>query len=229
MADTNFVKPVIEASWLEILEEEFRAPYFAQLKSFLVEEKKNNVVFPPGSLIFNAFNLTPFPKVKVVLMGQDPYHNPGQAHGLCFSVPRGVAQPKSLINIFKELHDDIGCPVPQSGNLEKWATQGVLLLNAILTVRAHQPGSHQDQGWETFTDAVIREISARKENIAFILWGAYAAKKIPLIDAKRHHILQAAHPSPFSAHKGFYGCRHFSKTNQLLREAGLPEIDWTVV
>lgn len=229
MADVHVVKPVIEASWLQVLEQEFRAPYFAQLKSFLVEEKKNNLVFPPGSLIFNAFNLTPFPKVKVVLMGQDPYHNPGQAHGLCFSVPRGVAQPKSLINIFKELHDDIGCPVPQSGNLEKWATQGVLLLNAILTVRAHQPGSHQDQGWETFTDAVIREISARKENVVFILWGAYAAKKIPLIDARRHHILQAAHPSPFSAHKGFYGCRHFSKTNQLLREAGLPEIDWTVV
>lgn len=229
MADVHVVKPVIEASWLQVLEQEFRAPYFAQLKSFLVEEKKNNLVFPPGSLIFNAFNLTPFPKVKVVLMGQDPYHNPGQAHGLCFSVPRGVAQPKSLINIFKELHDDIGCPVPQSGNLEKWATQGVLLLNAILTVRAHQPGSHQDQGWETFTDAVIREISARKENVVFILWGAYAAKKIPLIDARRHHILQAAHPSPFSAHKGFYGCRHFSKTNQLLREAGLPEIDWTLV
>jgi len=229
MADVHVVKPVIEASWLQVLEQEFRAPYFAQLKSFLVEEKKNNLVFPPGSLIFNAFNLTPFPKVKVVLMGQDPYHNPGQAHGLCFSVPRGVAQPKSLINIFKELHDDIGGQVPRSGNLEKWATQGVLLLNATLTVRAHQPGSHQDQGWETFTDAVIREISARKENIVFILWGAYAAKKIPLIDAKRHHILQAAHPSPFSAHKGFYGCRHFSKTNQLLREAGLPEIDWTVV
>lgn len=228
MADVHVVKPVIEASWLQVLEQEFRAPYFAQLKSFLVEEKKNNLVFPPGSLIFNAFNLTPFPKVKVVLMGQDPYHNPGQAHGLCFSVPRGVAQPKSLINIFKELHDDIGGPVPQSGNLEKWATQGVLLLNATLTVRAHQPGSHQDQGWETFTDAVIREISARKENIVFILWGAYAAKKIPLIDARRHHILQAAHPSPFSAHKGFYGCRHFSKTNQLLREAGLPEIDWTL-
>lgn len=228
MADANVVKPVIEASWLQVLEQEFRAPYFAQLKSFLVEEKKNNLIFPPGALIFNAFNLTPFPKVKVVLMGQDPYHNPGQAHGLCFSVPRGVAQPKSLINIFKELHDDIGGQVPRSGNLEKWATQGVLLLNATLTVRAHQPGSHQDQGWETFTDAVIREISARKENIVFILWGAYAAKKIPLIDARRHHILQAAHPSPFSAHKGFYGCRHFSKTNQLLREAGLPEIDWTV-
>lgn len=229
MADTNFVKPFIEASWLQVLEEEFRAPYFAQLKSFLVEEKKNNVVFPPGSLIFNAFNLTPFQNVKVVLLGQDPYHNPGQAHGLCFSVPQGAALPKSLINIFKELHDDIGCPVPQSGNLEKWAKQGVLLLNTILTVRAHQPSSHREQGWETFTDAVIREISARKENVVFILWGAYAAKKIPLIDARRHHILQAAHPSPFSAHKGFYGCRHFSKTNQLLNQAGLPEIDWTLV
>ncbi len=228
MADANFVKPVIEASWLEILEKEFRAPYFAQLKSFLVEEKKNNLVFPPGSLIFNAFNLTPFPKVKVVLMGQDPYHNPGQAHGLCFSVPQGAPLPKSLINIFKELHDDIGCPVPQSGNLEKWAKQGVLLLNTILTVRAHQPSSHREQGWETFTDAVIREISSRKENVVFILWGAYAANKIPLIDTRRHHILQAAHPSPFSAHKGFYGCSHFSKTNQLLNQAELTEIDWTL-
>ena len=222
------INPVIEESWKQVLWEEFNAPYFAHLKDFLVKEKQQYKVFPPGNQIFNAFNLTPLDKVKVVLLGQDPYHDDGQAEGLCFSVAEGVSHPKSLINIFKELHDDIGCPVPRSGSLRKWANQGVLLLNATLTVRAHEAGSHQNQGWETFTDAVIRAVSQQKEHVVFLLWGRYAQNKLPLIDTTKHLALQAAHPSPLAALKGFFGCRHFSKANQWLVSQGLTPVDWSL-
>lgn len=220
------IDPKIEQSWKEQILFAFRTESFFALKQFLIEEKKKSIVFPPNQLIFNAFNLTPFDKVKVVLLGQDPYHNVGQAHGLCFSVPDGVAHPKSLVNIFKELHDDIGCPIPKSGNLEKWAKQGVLLLNATLTVRAHEAGSHQKKGWEEFTNAVIKTISDKKEGVVFLLWGNYAQEKIPLIDQNKHHILTTVHPSPLSASRGFFGCRHFSKTNQILQVEGKEPIDW---
>ncbi len=220
------IDPKIEQSWKEQILFAFQTESFFALKQFLIEEKKKSIVFPPNQLIFNAFNLTPFDKVKVVLLGQDPYHNVGQAHGLCFSVPDGVAHPKSLVNIFKELHDDIGCPIPKSGNLEKWAKQGVLLLNATLTVRAHEAGSHQKKGWEEFTNAVIKTISDKKEGVVFLLWGNYAQEKIPLIDQNKHHILTTVHPSPLSASRGFFGCRHFSKTNQILQTEGKEPIDW---
>ena len=220
------IDPKIEQSWKEQILFAFQTDSFFALKQFLIEEKKKSIVFPPNQLIFNAFNLTPFDKVKVVLLGQDPYHNVGQAHGLCFSVPDGVAHPKSLVNIFKELHDDIGCPIPKSGNLEKWAKQGVLLLNATLTVRAHEAGSHQKKGWEEFTNAVIKTISDKKEGVVFLLWGNYAQEKIPLIDQNKHHILTTVHPSPLSASRGFFGCRHFSKTNQILQTEGKEPIDW---
>ncbi|MFO7656559.1 MAG: uracil-DNA glycosylase [Bacteroidales bacterium] len=223
------VNPQIEASWKEILKDEFNSDYFALLKEFLVEEKSRNEVYPPGPLIFNAFNLAPFDKVRVVVLGQDPYHGRGQAHGLCFSVPEGMPLPPSLVNIFKELNSDLGLPVSRSGNLEKWAGQGILLLNATLTVRASQAGSHQGKGWERFTDNVIKKISDSKAGIIFILWGKYAQAKEPLIDTKKHYILKAAHPSPFSAYNGFFGCRHFSKTNELLSRHGFTPIDWRVV
>jgi len=220
------IDPKIDPTWKEVLIQEFESDYFSNLKTFLVNEKAKHRIFPPGNLIFNAFNLTPFPAVKVVLLGQDPYHNVGQAHGLCFSVPDGVAHPKSLINIFKELRDDLGVPVPQSGNLEKWAKQGVLLLNASLTVRAHEAGSHQHQGWETFTDAVIRTLSEKRSGIVFLLWGKYAQAKEALIDTSKHFILKTVHPSPLSASGGFFGCKHFSKTNEILRRNGEGEIIW---
>lgn len=225
MPDTK-VKPVIEESWGAMLAETFQQEFFAKLKLFLLEEKRNHVVYPPGSLIFNAFNLTPFDKVKVVLLGQDPYHNEGQAHGLCFSVRDGIPKPKSLLNICKELQSDLGLPVPNSGNLTAWAKQGVLLLNATLTVRAHQAGSHQHQGWEEFTDTVIRKISENREHVVFLLWGNYAQAKASLIDESKHLILKAAHPSPLSASRGFFGCRHFSKTNEWLQMHGMEPIDW---
>lgn len=220
------VNPKIEPSWKEQLKDAFEEESFYKLKQFLISEKQTNIVFPPGNLIFNAFALTPFDKVKVVLLGQDPYHNIGQAHGLCFSVPDGIAHPKSLINIFKELRDDIGCAIPQSGNLEKWAKQGVLLLNATLTVRAHEAGSHQNRGWEVFTDTVIKKISANKSGVVFLLWGNYAQAKIPLIDTSKHCILKTVHPSPLSASRGFWGCKHFSKTNQYLINTGQTPIEW---
>ena len=220
------VNPIIEESWKEILQDEFNAPYFKNLKEFLVEEKKHYTVFPPGNLIFNAFNLTPFDKVKVVILGQDPYHNIHQAHGLCFSVQPGIEHPRSLVNIFKELHDDLGVNIPQNGNLEKWAQQGVLLLNATLTVRAHQAGSHQNHGWETFTDAVIQKLSENKEGLIFLLWGNYAQAKESLIDPSKHYILKTVHPSPLSASRGFFGCKHFSKTNNILQQLGKEIIDW---
>jgi len=220
------IDPKIESSWKGVLVQEFESDYFSHLKDFLVNEKAKHRVFPPGNLIFNAFDLTPFPAVKVVLLGQDPYHNIGQAHGLCFSVPDGVPHPKSLINIFKELQDDLGVTIPKSGNLEKWARQGVLLLNATLTVRAHEAGSHQHQGWETFTDAVIRTLSEQRSGIVFLLWGSYAQAKEALIDTSKHFILKTVHPSPLSASRGFFGCKHFSKTNEILQQNAKEAIDW---
>jgi uracil-DNA glycosylase len=218
--------PQIEDSWKAILQEEFDAPYFTELKQFLREEKQKVTVYPPGNLIFNAFNQTPFNRVKVVILGQDPYHGPGQAHGLCFSVPNGIAQPPSLQNIFKEISSDFGIPLPSGSDLTPWARQGVLLINAILTVRANEAASHQNKGWEKFTDAVIRNLSEKRKNLIFLLWGNYAQAKESLIDSTRHFILKAAHPSPLSAYRGFFGCRHFSRTNEILNELGLNEIDW---
>ena len=220
------VDPVIEASWKEVLRDEFNKEYFHALKQFLLEEKKKYHVFPKGQLIFNAFNHTPFEKVKVVLLGQDPYHGSGQAHGLCFSVPEGVPKPPSLVNILKELKSDLGFEEPLHGNLTKWADQGVLLLNATLTVRENQAGSHQNHGWETFTDAAIRQLSKQRNGLIFILWGNFAMAKRSLIDTSRHFILSAVHPSPLSAHRGFFGCRHFSQVNNLLRQQSVDEIDW---
>jgi len=219
----------IEAGWKEILKNEFTKAYFQQVTAFLKTEKaQGKVIYPPGSLIFNAFDKTPFDKVKVVILGQDPYHGPGQAHGLCFSVPDGVPPPPSLVNIYKELNTDIGLPLPQTGNLTKWAERGVFLLNAVLTVRAHEPASHSKIGWMEFTDNVIKKISTEKQGIVFLLWGKFAQDKQVLIDETKHHVLKAAHPSPFSADKGFFGCRHFSKTNKLLSQQGIDPIDWSV-
>ncbi|HEY6163109.1 MAG TPA: uracil-DNA glycosylase [Bacteroidia bacterium] len=208
-----------------MLSGEFSSPYFAELKNFLLKEKEQYTIYPPGPLIFSAFNRTPFDKVKVVIIGQDPYHGPGQANGLCFSVADGIRQPPSLVNIFKELNTDLGLPVPKSGNLEKWADQGVLLLNATLTVRANSPGSHQKKGWEQFTDACIKQLSEKRTGLVFLLWGRFAQMKEALIDKSKHHILKAAHPSPLAG-GAFFGCKHFSKTNELLRQQGLPEVDW---
>lgn len=220
------ISPDIDESWKKILWDEFQQPYFADLKQFLIQEKQKYKVFPPGPMIFNAFNKTPFDKVKVVIIGQDPYHDEGQAHGLCFSVQDGVHHPKSLINIFKELHDDVGFVIPQSGNLEKWTAQGVFLLNATLTVRAHEAGSHQNRGWERFTDAAIRALSEQREGLVFLLWGNYAKQKIEIIDTSKHYVLTSVHPSPLSASRGFFGCKHFSKTNEILKKMGKTEIDW---
>lgn len=223
------IDPKIESSWREVLSGEFAKPYFKDLKEFIVEEIKNGKrIYPPGPCIFAAFDKTPFFDVKVVILGQDPYHGPGQAHGLCFSVPNGVAKPPSLMNIFKELYDDLRIPVSSSGTLEVWAQQGVFLLNATLTVRAHAAGSHQKKGWEKFTDAVIRTLSDKREGLVFLLWGKYAQSKESLIDDSKHHILKAAHPSPLSAYAGFFGCKHFSKTNEILCAAGKKGIDWSL-
>jgi uracil-DNA glycosylase len=223
------INPKIEESWKNVLNSEFQSDYFATLKTFLQAEKQNYILYPPGSLIFSAFNHTPFEKVKVVILGQDPYHGPNQAHGLCFSVPFGVEAPPSLKNIFKELHEDIGMAIPSHGNLEKWADQGVLLLNATLTVRANQAGSHQKMGWEVFTDRVISELSKQRQGIVFLLWGNYAKAKETLIDTSKHYVLKSAHPSPLSAYNGFFGCKHFSKTNDILKKQGLSPIDWGVI
>lgn len=221
-------KPDIEEQWYKALKDEFEASYFADIKSFLIEEKKQHIVFPPSSLIFNAFNLTPFDDVKVVILGQDPYHNIGQAHGLAFSVPDNIQKPPSLINIFKELNQDLGVPIPTHGNLEKWAKEGVLLLNASLTVRAHTAASHAKIGWQRFTDAAIKALSDKKQNLVFILWGNYAIAKENLIDHNKHLILKTVHPSPLSASRGFFGCRHFSKTNEYLIKNNITPIDWSL-
>jgi uracil-DNA glycosylase len=221
------VEPKIEDSWKNVLFDAFQADSFLRLRSFLVSEiTEKKVVFPSPSEIFSAFNATPFDKVKVVLLGQDPYHGIGQAHGLSFSVPRGVATPPSLKNIYKEISNDLGIQVPKTGNLEKWATEGVLLLNATLTVRAHSAGSHQNKGWEEFTDQVIHALAEQKEHLVFLLWGSYAQKKGIFIDQKKHLVLKAPHPSPLSASRGFFGCRHFSKTNEYLKTHGKIPINW---
>jgi len=222
------INPQIEDSWKLILKDEFESDYFKELTEFLREEKRNYTIYPPGQEIFSAFNHTAFNKVKVVILGQDPYHGPNQAHGLCFSVPEGIPKPPSLVNIFKEIKSDLGIAVPANGNLTKWTSQGVLLVNAILTVRADTPTSHQNKGWEKFTDAVIRNLSEKRKNLIFLLWGNYAQAKESLIDSSRHYILKAAHPSPLSASRGFFGCRHFSKTNEILVELGLNSIDWSI-
>lgn len=222
------VRPNIEESWEEALNDEFEKPYFSQLKTFLVNEKKKHVIYPPGKQIFSAFNHTPFEEVKVVIIGQDPYHGKGQANGLCFSVADGIRQPPSLQNIFKEIKSDLGHNIPRTGNLETWAKQGVLLLNATLTVRHSEAGSHQNKGWEQFTDAAIKKISVEKSGVVFLLWGRFAQNKAELIDDSKHCILKAAHPSPFAAHKGFFGCRHFSKTNAYLEKIGKKPVDWRI-
>jgi len=216
----------IEESWKRVLSDEFEQPYFAAIKDFLVGEKRaGKIIYPPGPLIFNAFNQTPFDKVKVVILGQDPYHNPGEAMGLCFSVPKGVRVPPSLVNIFRELERDLELPIPNHGDLTHWARQGVLLLNAMLTVEAGKPASHQKIGWQTFTDAVIRRISDLKEGVVFLLWGNFAKGKKALIDETRHYVLTAPHPSPLAG-DGFVGCGHFSRANELLAKQGLEPIDW---
>ncbi len=216
----------IADSWKIRLKNEFQSPYFKDLIQFVKQEYANHVVYPPGKEIFKAFDCCGFDDLRVVIIGQDPYHGAGQANGLCFSVRSGVPIPRSLSNIFKEIQTDLGKPFPPKGNLQRWADQGVLLLNATLTVRAATPGSHQNKGWENFTDAVIKTISDEKENIVFLLWGAYAQKKSLLIDSTRHHILQSPHPSPFSADRGFFGNKHFSKTNAYLKSKGLNLIEW---
>lgn len=218
----------LEKEWKRIVEHEFTQPYFKALLKTLEGEYDHETVYPPRDLVFNAFNKTPFESVKVVLLGQDPYHGRGQAHGLCFSVPDGVRLPHSLQNIFKELHSDMKIPVPKRGNLEAWAAQGVFLLNTTLTVRAGKPLSHHGIGWERFTDSVIKTLSERKKGLVFLLWGKNAQTKEMLIDPQKHTLLKAAHPSPFSAERGFFGCRHFSKTNAILKKEKLGEIDWRI-
>ena len=223
---TAMVNVKIEETWKRVLKPEFEKDYFVRLTDFVRQEYKTTTIYPPGRLIFNAFNLCPFDKVKVVIIGQDPYHGPNQAHGLCFSVNDGIPFPPSIQNIFKEIHDDTGAPIPTSGNLTRWANQGVLLLNATLTVRAGLAGSHQRQGWEEFTDAAIRALAELRNNIVFILWGAYAQKKGAFIDRTRHLVLSSVHPSPLSAHHGFFGNHHFSLANSYLVEHGYQPIKW---
>jgi uracil-DNA glycosylase len=216
----------IEAGWKQALAEEFNKPYFAEIKAFLLAEKQaGKTVYPPGPLIFNAFNQTPFDQLKVVILGQDPYHNPGEAMGLCFSVPRGVKTPPSLVNIYKEIKNSLGIAPPPHGDLSDWAKQGVLLLNAMLTVEARKPASHQKIGWQTFTDGVIRTISEQKEGVVFLLWGNFARTKKALIDASRHHVLESAHPSPLAG-DAFQGCGHFVRTNEILEQQGKAPINW---
>ena len=218
----------IEQSWKQHLAPEFEKPYFVKLTKFVRQEYRTTTCYPPGKLIFNAFNLCPYDKAKVVIIGQDPYHGPGQAHGLCFSVNDGVPFPPSLQNIFKEIQTDLGTPVPQSGNLTRWAEQGVLLLNATLTVRAHQAGSHQRQGWEEFTDAAIRVLNEQDRPMVFMLWGRPAQRKKEMIHNPKHLVLMSAHPSPLSAYRGFFGSRPFSKTNEFLKAHGVEPIDWQI-
>jgi uracil-DNA glycosylase len=216
----------MEESWKSQLADEFEKAYFAQLTDFVRQEYSRHRVFPPGKEIFNAFAHCPFDKVKVVILGQDPYHEPGQAHGLCFSVKEGIPAPPSLVNIYKEIESDLGKPVRNDGDLTRWAEQGILLLNATLTVRAHQAGSHQNKGWETFTDAVIHRLAEQRQHIVYLLWGAYAQRKGAFINTSTNLVLKSAHPSPLSAYRGFFGCKHFSKTNDYLMATGQTPIDW---
>lgn len=222
------ISPQIEESWEAVLSSQFNSAYFKELKEFLVQERKKHRIFPPGSRIFSAFNAVPFHEAKVVIIGQDPYHGPHQANGMCFSVNRGVEPPPSLKNIFKEIHQDLGIPVPSHGDLTPWAQQGVLLLNAVLTVRAHQAQSHQNKGWEKFTDYAIRQLSEKREKLVFLLWGRSARNKTALIDTQKHYTLEAPHPSPLSANRGFFGCKHFSKTNEILKQTGREPVNWAV-
>ena len=225
MGDTREIR--LEPSWKARLESEFSQPYMAALRTFLLERKRAGaVIYPPGPLIFNALDSTPFERVKVVILGQDPYHGPGQAHGLCFSVRQGVAPPPSLLNIFRELTEDLGCTPPASGDLQAWADQGVLLLNAVLTVERGRAGAHQGKGWERFTDRIVAELNDGREGVVFMLWGSYALRKGAAIDRGRHLVLTAPHPSPLSAHRGFFGCRHFSKANAWLEKQGRTPIRW---
>jgi len=228
VTDTSSVK--LDPGWIAAIGDEFQKPYMQQLRQFLSDEKeKGKIIYPPGSLWFNAFNSTPFDQVKVVILGQDPYHGPHQAHGLCFSVQKGIPFPPSLQNIFKELKDDLGLPIPAHGCLQHWAEQGVLLLNAVLTVEQGNAGAHQNRGWEAFTDAAIAALNKKREGLVFLLWGSYAQKKGALIDQGKHMVLQSPHPSPLSAHRGFLGNKHFSKTNAYLKNNGQKEIDWMLV
>ena len=229
--DNQQSKPgALNGTWANLLADQFEQPYMQNLRAFLAAEKQQGkVLFPPGSDIFNALNHTDFENVKVVIIGQDPYHGPHQAHGFCFSVQAGVAIPPSLRNIYQELNQDIGMPIPAHGDLTSWADQGVLLLNAVLTVEAAKAGAHQGKGWELFTDRVIELLNAQSEHIVFLLWGSYAQKKGRLIDRQKHCVLEGPHPSPLSAYRGFFGCQHFSKANQYLRQFGRPEIDWASV
>lgn len=220
--------PNLPSSWLDVLRSEFSKPYYRDIHQFVTAERASGQVFPPEDDVFNALKFTPLEQVRVLIVGQDPYHDNNQAHGLCFSVRHGITPPPSLQNIFRELKDDLGCPVPNHGSLETWAKQGVLLLNTVLTVRAHQAASHQKKGWEQFTDAVLRAVNAKSDPVAFVLWGAHAQKKIYLIDAQRHLIVKSAHPSPLSASNGFFGSKPFSKINQFLREQGSTEINWNL-
>ena len=221
-----FMKVQIEESWQQRLQDEFDKPYFEKLVAFVKSEYKKAHVLPPGHQIFHVFNACPFEKVKIVILGQDPYPNPGQYYGVCFSVPDGVAIPGSLANIFKEIHMDLGTPIPTSGNLDHWVAQGVFPINSVLTVRAYETGSHRDKGWEIFTDAVIKKLSDERENLVFMLWGSYAKEKMSLIDTRKHLVLTTVHPSPRSAEYGFFGCKHFSKANAFLRSKGIQEINW---
>ncbi len=218
----------IENDWLDAISEEFKKPYYKELFEFVKEEYGRYTIYPNADDIFNAFHFTPLSKVKVVMLGQDPYHNVGQAHGLCFSVKPDVDVPPSLVNIYKELNDDLGCHIPNNGYLKKWADQGVLMLNTVLTVRAHQAGSHQGKGWEKFTNAVIEAVNAQDRPIVYMLWGKPAQSKIPMLTNKNHLILKAPHPSPLSAYRGFFGCKHFSQANEFLKANGLEEIDWQI-
>ena len=220
------VTPTIPSAWQPILAHEIAKPYYPRLQEFVAEERARYTVFPPEQDVFNALKLTPYERVSVLLLGQDPYHDDNQAHGLCFSVRPGIAPPPSLVNIYKELKNDVGFRIPNNGYLVKWAEQGILMLNAVLTVRAHEPNSHKNKGWEKFTDAIIRLVNAKPDRVVFVLWGGYAQKKLQLIDAARHVVIQSAHPSPLSARNGFFGSRPFSRINAALRAAGKPEIDW---
>ena len=218
----------IDNDWLPVLEQEFKKPYYRELYNFVKEEYNTKVIYPPADELFSAFHFTPLSKVKVVILGQDPYHEPGEAHGLCFSVKPGIKIPPSLVNIYKELNDDLGCKIPNNGYLEKWARQGVLLLNTVLTVRAHQAFSHKEKGWETFTDAVIEQLNKIDRPIVFILWGSPAQKKCSMLNNPKHLILKSVHPSPLSAYRGFFGSKPFSKTNDFLVKNGLDPIDWQI-
>ncbi len=224
--ETARLEPRLPPTWLDVVGDEFRQPYMFRLKQFLTAERAAHTVFPPGKEMFSAFWHTPFDQVRVVLLGQDPYHGPRQANGLCFSVRRGLRVPPSLVNVFRELNDDLDVPIPPHGDLTSWADQGVLLLNTALSVRAHQANSHRDQGWETFTDRVIEVLATQRDGLVFVLWGSAAGRKAAMIDGRRHMVLRASHPSPLSAHRGFLGCRHFSQIQDFLAARNPPPIDW---